>query len=445
MDPSDFYGIYGMAELVCLDHISDAVLRNALDEELADGTCSYCGRESPDEGGQCIVSMNALGEKVWEAANWLYSWTENVDYIDGEPWSYEALYETSEVLYETVEDCIDPEYATRIIERLAEATNVADYWIASDHTSSLAFGWSAFAATVRTESRFVVVGRSDRPGYEDEPPARLASFLEALLTYVESDLLVELPEGSVLYRGRMAEDARHLYRRIVEEPSTELGPAPSHLAESGRLSPRGVSLFYSADDRETAVAEIALHSVYDQAVVGAFRTTKPLQILDFTRKLTSLPSVFATDEASRQRWTFAQFKKHFTDMIAAPVVLDGRQAVDYTPTQVVAEWLRWVPTTRIDGIAWPSHLADSVGEQPSEDDLFVQFEADSEEKKVGKNVVLFLGPGTEFQSDPPTATEMSRRSTPRAVLTLSKDDISLHKVTRAVSVLQLEEYEEEYW
>jgi RES domain len=36
------------------------------------------------------------------------------------------------------------------------------------------------------------------------------------------------------------------------------------------------------------------------------------------------------------------------------VIPDGRQHIEYTPTQVLTEYLRWMPENRIDGIARPS-------------------------------------------------------------------------------------------
>ncbi|WP_301113672.1 RES domain-containing protein [Microbacterium sp.] len=417
MEPSDFYGIYGMDETVCLDHITDRVLRDLLSFGLSEFRCSFCGRSEPDGGIPFAILMDELGDRVWEAANWLYEGTEDVQFSeDGEPWSYETLYETNDVIYDTVEDALDPRFSMEIVERIKEATKSTDYWVGSERADPSAIGWASFARTVRFESRFVFIGSSERPGYEDEPPARIARFLEALLTYVESDLLIELPAGSTLYRGRMADDVSTIREKVQMEPSGELGPAPANLAETGRLSARGIGLFYAADDLDTAVAEIALHSNYDQAIVGGFTTTRPLKVLDFTRPLLDLPSVFATDSESRRRWTFARFKNHFTDMISAPVLLDGRQLVDYTPSQVVSEWLRFVPKTRIDGIAWPSHVT----------------------KGEGKNLMLFFGPGTDFQTDPPTESEQKRYPSKHPALTLSRADITEHRVERSVAVFALE-------
>lgn len=199
----------------------------------------------------------------------------------------------------------------------------------------------------------------------------------------------------------------------MKEPSTELGSAPPHLAAAGRLNPQGIGLFYAADEVETAVAEIALHSAYNECVIGAFVTQRPLQILDFTRTLKDLPSIFASDEKSRKLWKFARFAKRFTERITSPVLLDGRERVDYTPTSVVAEYLRWVPDLHIDGIAWPSHIA----------------------TKNGKNLVLFFGPGPDFRTDPPTSSELSGHGGLRTpTLTLPLTGLQEYSVKRSVEV-----------
>lgn len=412
-----------MAETVCLAHITDDVLRGQLAEGASEFTCSYCGRSEPKDVTPFAIPMDDLGERVWEAANWLYQGTEDVQFSDdGEPWSYDTLYETNDVIYDTVEDALDPQFAAAIVERMKKATTSTDYWIGSERADPSAIGWVSFARAVRFESRFVFIGSSERPGYEEEPPARIARFLQALLTYVESDLLIELPAGSILYRGRMTDDVDTLREKIDKEPSTELGSAPPHLAQAGRLSAKGIGLFYAADKLDTAVAEIALHSNYDEAVVGAFKTTRPLKVLDFTRPLVDLPSIFATDADSRTRWTLIRFKHHFTQMISAPVLLDGRELVDYTPSQVVGEWLRFVPETRLDGIAWPSHISDGDG----------------------KNIMLFFGPGADFRTNPPTEAELARVSRNAPALILSRDDITMHRVKRTVTVSLIEQDYDDY-
>jgi hypothetical protein len=48
------------------------------------------------------------------------------------------------------------------------------------------------------------------------------------------------------------------------------------------------------------------------------------------------------------------FLSSFVSYITAPVIPDDRQHVEYAPTQLLTEYLRWVPDPKLDGIALPS-------------------------------------------------------------------------------------------
>ena len=64
------------------------------------------------------------------------------------------------------------------------------------------------------------------------------------------------------------------------------------------------------------------------------------------------PSLF--DVGRREKYSLVKFLDHFIDAVTRPVVPDGREHIEYAPTQVMTEYLRWVPTRQIDGIAFPS-------------------------------------------------------------------------------------------
>ena len=114
------------------------------------------------------------------------------------------------------------------------------------------------------------------------------------------------------------------------------------------MSPAGVALFYASADPQTAIAEIAGHGVEPLAVVGKFTNTRELLILDLTATPSQI-SPFCID--LRQPARMARFLSSFIHSITAPVIPDGRQHVEYAPTQLLTEYLRWVPQPRLDGIA----------------------------------------------------------------------------------------------
>lgn len=216
-------------------------------------------------------------------------------------------------------------------------------WFADADVDNLDYAWEQFAQTAMHQSRMVV-----GLGSPHDPPARLGRFLDSVLLYARSDLglVKHLPAGTSLYRGRLCEDAGSL-----EPTSKDLGPAPPSKATANRMSPAGVALFYASGDPQTAIAEIAGHGVDPLAVVGTFTNTRDLRIIDLTASPAHI-SPFCLDKREHAR--MGRFLSAFAEYITAPVIPDGRQHVEYAPTQLLTEYLRWVPHPKLDGIALPS-------------------------------------------------------------------------------------------
>ena len=89
--------------------------------------------------------------------------------------------------------------------------------------------------------------------------------------------LIEIPAGRTFYRGRMINEPKS-----ADYDASTLGPPPPTSASANRMSPAGISMFYGCDDIPTVVAEIGSHTTKRFAVVGAFATTRPLQMVNLT-------------------------------------------------------------------------------------------------------------------------------------------------------------------
>lgn len=400
---------------LCLDHVTDSYLRGVLAAETTATSCSFCGRRTPS-GDNFAVPLDALGYRIFETAQWLFEDAENASFFEGR--MYETPLETYEVVSECAFDAIEADVLDQVVQAVTDAVESPETWIRSRLEDDFSFGWDEFAQTVRHESRFVFIGQGTGRLRENEPPERLARFVEGLLSYAEREtkMIARLPTGTELYRGRMTKDANQMLFEVRDDVAAALGPAPVDLASAGRMNPQGVPFFYAAESVRTAVAEIALHDPYDEAVVGKFVTQRDLTILDLTRKPV-VPSVFNPD--SRRRYMFTNFVQHFVDAVTAPVHLDRNHPVAYAPSQVVTEALRWLSPRPIDGIAFPSRAA-----------------------KGGKNYCLFFGPGEDFRSDPPSEKEMafndffrstSSRSVPSTFL-LARRDVTAHGISRSIRV-----------
>lgn len=405
-------GFTRLSETVCLDHIVDGALANLVRGDVLYSTCSFCEREAEESEPPFAVSMDVLGRHVLAAATWLYHDGYDEFFHEG----YQAQYDTDEVITDVTEGAIDPSVWNEVVSHIADAITTPESWVSSQLHEDFLFSWESFANTVKYESRFVYVGQRERPGRRNEPPARLSRFLDGLNGYVQEDMFSELVPGDTLYRARMIE-SEDFVGKVESDPAKHLGPAPAGKASAGRLNPEGVGLFYGATNAKLAARETALHSRYDEALVGGFKVQRQLVILDFTKR-PNLPSIF--DESRRREFIFARFADDFVERLTQSVRLTGEERVEYVVTQVIGEYFRWAPIKPLDGIAWESHLL-GEGER-------------------GMNVLVWAN-ADDVRSDPPPADDspesgLWRRSfgplTP--TLTLSTKDVTRHRADRRVDV-----------
>ena len=176
----------------------------------------------------------------------------------------------------------------------------------------------------------------------------------------------------------------------------KLGPPPSQKATANRMSPAGISMFYGATDLDTAVAEIGAHSSYGYAVTGEFTTGREVRLIDLTR-LPKIPSIF--NEQTFRSYYSILFLHNFVRDLTLPVDLDGQEHIDYVPTQVFTEYLKYSFPVRVDGLMFPSAQG------------------------PGANVVVFYGP--EFCADEGDADDYTR-------LILIRSSLDKHRVTTII-------------
>jgi hypothetical protein len=134
--------------------------------------------------------------------------------------------------------------------------------------------------------------------------------------------------------------------------AAQLGPPPREFASNSRMSPAGITMFYGSDDIATAVAEIGAHSSQRHAILGQFETTRDLTLLNLT-DLPRVPSLYTDAGRTPKRYDLI-FLHSFAADLGKPIALDGREHIEYVPTQVVTEYLRYVSTNAVDGILYRS-------------------------------------------------------------------------------------------
>jgi hypothetical protein len=154
-----------------------------------------------------------------------------------------------------------------------------------------------------------------------------------------------------VFRGRVANDEGS--RAVIyASPKRQLGPPQPAIATAGRMNPAGVRVFYGSRDALTCVAELRA-PVGGSAVVGRFEIMRPLRLLDLTvlEKIKNTLSYF--DPMFMEVHDVISFVPGFHKDIRKPVI-PGQEALEYVPTQVVAEYLWTREDHAVDGLIFSS-------------------------------------------------------------------------------------------
>lgn len=336
-------------KFVCADCVEDTYLKSVIDANLADTTCSYCGRTNTVD---IAAPVEALIQSIASTVG--YHFNDPTD--AGVPWDEGAFaiesQSTEDVLLSLPLECHDD-----LFQDIADAF-MNDGWVraAGGHWSSshehevLGDSWSSFVSAVRHETRFhfhlAPVAASTGP--QEFAPG---SVLPTIGRLIDALRLVRRVEASrPLYRVRLrAKD--DTWQPVAEQ----LGAPPVDRAPAGRMNPAGIPYLYVALDVATCLAE-TVSSPPVEAVIATFSATRELTVIDLT-ELPPLPSVF--DEHCRGEREGLLFLHSFVEEISQPVTKDGSEHVDYVPSQVVSEYFAQVfePSGQengIDGLMYPS-------------------------------------------------------------------------------------------
>ena len=221
---------------VCLEHLVDPALAQRFQNALTLSPCTVCNRQAdPAAPSPFTVQLEELTAVIVEAIRHFYSDAHAVL-----PWDSEdrelvgAQSETWEVVDDLSAGAFDADYGdaitAKVIEAIGDDTTWTGWYSAAD-LDDLDYAWDQFSQIARHQSR-IVIGVGD----QSDPPARMATFLAGLLIYASAELglVVDIPAGTPLYRGRLCEHPARLKRS-----SDDLGPAPEGQASANRMSPAG--------------------------------------------------------------------------------------------------------------------------------------------------------------------------------------------------------------
>jgi hypothetical protein len=169
-------------------------------------------------------------------------------------------------------------------------------------------------------------------------------------------LIFEVGPGQqiqTLYRARVFEH-RDALQRALENPEHELGPPAAAVASAGRMNSKGISVFYGALERRTALHEVR-PPVGAAIAIAAFTLIRPLRLLNLSALTAARldPSLSLFDPATRaiaQRCDFINSLEAELTKPVLPSFTDG----GYLITQAIADYLATHRELNLDGIFFKS-------------------------------------------------------------------------------------------
>lgn len=349
-----------MQTALCPAHVTDLVLREHIAARATQTHCHYC-----------IPPVSATTPISVTFDDFMQAFMVGVDFhfhphdhSTGEQPARRSAIESRQVSHEILE--IAGISHPTLVDDVVTALSPTPQWLRRDYRrgnriEQLSDGWEAFKHLVKYEMRFFFANRSTGSGEDDDMTA--LQLLEAVSDVGQHTPAVwPVPCPSPLFRARMArsKDEAAQWTRTAD-----LGPPPRDRAAANRMSPAGISIFYGATDRGTAIAEAGSHTFYRYVVTGEFTPTRPIRLIDLTN-IPPLPSIF--DSGARLEYFGLRFLQKFVDDVTLPVEVDGHEHIDYVPTQVFTEYIRYAFPAAVDGLMFPSTQG------------------------PGHNVVIFVGP-----------------------------------------------------
>jgi len=349
---------------VCPDCFDDEDLRAFVRGHLESDECSYCGKTSED-GTSVAADVEEVIDFIESKLSAEYEDpVEQVGWCSAEGgWLGVNVYEST---YELFMDGLGgfPCSNENLIEDIAGHIGDTREWCDRDPYmlspwAGLSSGWQEFCRLVKHPTRFMFFPANTHE--DDHEPEAVApgQILAKIGELIQRSAMVHtLPMGTRFFRARVHALGAQL------TSVDQLAPPGENVPFTNRMNPAGIPMFYGALDRDTAIREVKSNSP-TAASIGQFDLLHEIRVVD----LMALPptrGIFA--DGTRQEKAAIAFLHQFVDDATLPIDRDGREHIEYAPTQIVTEYFRhrflyeYEPgrKSQVHGILYPSSKSEGI-------------------------------------------------------------------------------------
>lgn len=339
---------------VCTKHFDDPYINEYIQDNAHEGTCSYCGamhtkvldmksfmqyinerlsqRLCPLDDANLPLASSFYDDEDEEISGFsragafiLPNQAEQYDDVQDVIYNY-GLCTSNDQLNEDIASCFNTGFYTQ--------TDV----FTEDKDKELSYAWNYFSEMVKYKKRYTF--------FQDPHFTRQEEWRDDVLTEINqicgNILVSQLPKGTVIYRGRPNETG------VPRTSFEELTAPPSKLAKENRMSATGISMFYGALDNNTPIQEIRNYAPDAVIDLGKFELKRELVVIDLFKIPKHLS--FWMPQFFREY----KFLKQFHLEITKPI--DKNPSIEYVPTQIFTEYIRFMNNYHIDGIIYRSSL-----------------------------------------------------------------------------------------
>ena len=339
---------------VCTKHFDDPYINKYIQDNAHEGTCSYCGAMHTK-----VLDMKSFMQYINERLSQRLCPLDDANlplassFYDDEdeeipgfsrvgafilPNQAEQYEDVQDVIYNyglcTSNDQLSEDIASCFNEGFYAQADV----FSEDKDKELSYAWDYFSKMVKNKKRYTF--------FQDPHFLRQEEWKDDVLTEINqicgNILVSQLPKGTIIYRGRPND---------VGTPRTlfkELTAPPSEFAKENRMSATGISMFYGALDDNTPIQEIRNYAPDVVIDLGEFELKRELVVVD----LFKIPKYLSF--WMPQYFREYKFLKRFHLEITKPI--DKNPSIEYVPTQIFTEYIRFMNNYHIDGIIYRSSL-----------------------------------------------------------------------------------------
>ena len=334
---------FNTSEFVCANHLQNNFINKKIKEVGDKGICSYCNKK------RIVVELSEILKLIVIGIEYLFEDPNDSRYYnkDGEHGFDGNTFDFYDLWYEDYLDLriVDDQLIENIYSYLSNDSlycYIDEYTSESDYLDSI---WTEFKDTVKHKARFVFHFKDLFKGSDYSDPIDILNKVQnSILKY---NLISELPTNTILYRARQHSKPKEISKAY------EMASAPILLSKAnGRMNPAGISMFYCSRNKDLTLKEVVdfkdAQRPYYTTVI--FRNNEKLRLVDLSF-LPELGSVF--DETTNRERETLTFLKDFIDDISKPIDYND-SIIEYIPTQIVTEYIRFNPKLNVDGIIYPS-------------------------------------------------------------------------------------------